>query len=189
LLEITGGKAMSLANISIVGNLVKPPEQMHFSSGRVKTTLVVAVNSYGRPNRGGDAADFYKVETWGKLAELAGQYLVKGNQVAVSGRLLFDRWTDKQGKNRFTPVVEAAQLALPSRLKVVDEQNEGESLEPRQSGSVITGNISCSEDDDPFADSEVLLSGGDVSSSQLSDAADGDTAKKDKSKLLAAKSA
>src|SRR6516165_10402430 len=138
---------MSLANISIVGNLVKPPEQMHFSSGKVKTTLVVAVNSFGRPNRGGDAADFYKVETWGKLAELAGQYLVKGNQVAVSGRLLFDRWTDKQGKNRFTPVVEAAQLSLPSKLKVVDGQSETDSQEIKTNGNVITGTMPCSEDD------------------------------------------
>lgn len=146
---------MSLANISIVGNLVKPPDQMHFSSGRVKTTLVVAVNSYGRPNRGGDSADFYKVETWGKLADLAAQYLNKGNQVAVSGRLLFDRWTDKQGQSRVTPVVEAAQLSLPARLKVVDSQTNGEETKEQLiSGSVVSGSIACADDADIFADIE-----------------------------------
>lgn len=179
---------MSLANISIVGNLVKPPEQMHFSSGKVKTTLVVAVNTFGRPNRGGDAADFYKVETWGKLAELAGQYLAKGNQVAVSGRLLFDRWTDKQGKNRFTPVVEAAQLSLPSRLKVVDGQNEGDNQESKTSGNVITGTMPCSEEDDLFESDEVAFEEGE-SSSGLSGATDGEGLKKSKGKLLEAKSA
>src|ERR1700722_3294420 len=109
---------MSLANISIVGNLVKPPEQMHFVSGKVKTTFTVAVNAFGKPARGGDTADFYRVETWGKLAELAGKYLEKGNQIAVSGRLLFDRFVDQQGKNRVIPVVEANQMSLPPKPKL-----------------------------------------------------------------------
>lgn len=108
---------MSLANISIVGNLVKQPEQMHFVSGKVKTTFTVAVNGFGRPARGGDTADFYRVETWGKLADLAAKYLDKGNQIAVSGRLMFDRFVDQQGKNRVIPVVEANQLSLPPRSK------------------------------------------------------------------------
>ncbi len=115
---------MSLANISIVGNLVKPPEQMHFVSGKTKTTFTVAVNGFGRPARGGDTADFYRVETWGKLAELAGKYLDKGNQIAVSGRLLFDRFVDQQGKNRMIPVVEANQLSLPPKPKT---NNDGDS--------------------------------------------------------------
>lgn len=102
---------MSLANISIVGNLVRPPDQVSFESGRVKTTFVVAVN------RDKDVADFYRVETWGKLAELAGKYLLKGNQVTVSGRLSLDNWTDKQGVKRTTPVVKAEQLSFPPRIK------------------------------------------------------------------------
>jgi single-strand DNA-binding protein len=150
---------MSLANISIVGNLVKPPEQMHFSSGRTKTTMVVAVNSYGRPSRGGDSADFYKVETWGKLAELAGQYLAKGNQVGVSGRLMFDRWTDREGKSRVTPVVEASQLSFPSKLKVVEGDNasENELDDGKRTGAPITGTLIQEDDEgDPFVDSPSL---------------------------------
>lgn len=104
-------KVMSLANISIVGNLVRPPDQVSFESGRVKTTFVVAVN------RDKDVADFYRVETWGKLAELAGKYLLKGNQVTVSGRLSLDNWTDKQGVKRTTPVVKAEQLSFPPRFR------------------------------------------------------------------------
>jgi single-strand DNA-binding protein len=158
---------MSLANISIVGNLVKPPEQMHFSNGRNKTTLVVAVNNHGRPNRGGDSADFYRVETWGKLAELAGTYLSKGNQVAVSGRLVFDRWVDRDGKARVTPLVEASQVSFPSKLKVVEgekgavqeltngELTNGELTNGKKVGSPITGTL-VTEDDDPFIDSPSL---------------------------------
>jgi single-strand DNA-binding protein len=115
---------MSLANISIVGNIVRTPEQMCFPSGKIKTTLTVAVNGFGKPNRGGDAADFYRVEAWGKLAELAAKYLEKGNQVAVSGRLLFDRFVDQQGKNRVVPIIEANQLSLPPKPKAINNIDE-----------------------------------------------------------------
>jgi len=118
-----GGFIMSLATISIVGNLVRAPEQMFFASGRTKTTLVVAVNGPKSQKTEESTADFYKVETWGKLADLATNYLQKGNQVTVCGRLTFDHWTDKQGRQRVTPVVEANQLALPPRPRLEIVQN------------------------------------------------------------------
>ena len=135
---------MSLANVSLVGNLVKAPEQIQFSSGRIKTTLVVAVNGSNKsgakntdsdksdrsdgndPNKENTAtADFYRVETWGKLAELASKYLTKGNQVTVSGKLTLDHWTDKHGANRITPVVEANQLSLPPKPKSSEFDTKG----------------------------------------------------------------
>jgi single-strand DNA-binding protein len=118
---------MSLANVSLVGNLVKAPEQIQFSSGRTKTTLVVAVNGIGKAAGKANTADFYRVETWGKLADLAAKYLNKGNQVSVSGRLVMDHWTDRHGANRVTPVVEANQLSLPPKPK--DSTNEISSIE------------------------------------------------------------
>jgi single-strand DNA-binding protein len=146
---------MSLANISIVGNLVKPPEQMQFVSGKVKTTFTVAVNGFGRPARGGDTADFYRVETWGKLAELAGKYLDKGNQIGVSGRLLFDRFVDQQGKNRVIPVVEANQLSLPPRPKT-GEENSDRSSHTADLGVPIGGQILV---DDQIDSIEEIFSG------------------------------
>jgi single-strand DNA-binding protein len=111
---------MSIANVSIVGNLVKAPQQMQFSSGRVKTTMFVAVNTPHREKRGGDPADFYKVETWGKLAELVANRLMKGNQVTANGRLLMDKWTDDKGRERVTPTINANEIAFPQRNKTGD---------------------------------------------------------------------
>lgn len=107
---------MSLANISIVGNLAREPERHQFTSGRVKTTLVVAVNGFNAIRKE-KTTDFYRVEIWDRLGELARNYLKKGNQVAVSGKLGYERWTDRDGKDRITPCVQANQLALPPRLK------------------------------------------------------------------------
>lgn len=137
---------MSLVNVSIVGNLVRAPEQTCFASGRVKTTLIVAVNGPNRQpkgaEKGNESTDFYKVETWGKLADLAHKYLDKGNQVGVCGRLLLDHWTDKQGKDRITPVVEASQLSFPPRLRVVDGGQQGEASAEKTnpvSGELVFG--------------------------------------------------
>lgn len=112
---------MSLANISIVGNAVKAPEQTVFSTGKAKTTIIVAVNSPRRPgdNQTKDHADFYKVELWGPQGDLAHKHIAKGNQVGVSGRLVLDQWTDKTGRARITPVIKADQISLPPRLRLL----------------------------------------------------------------------
>ncbi|HEY9787397.1 MAG TPA: single-stranded DNA-binding protein [Candidatus Obscuribacterales bacterium] len=113
---------MSLANVSIVGNLVRAPELMRFASGKVKTTLVVAVNHFRKETKEtSESADFYHVEAWGRLAELAVQHLEKGQQITAAGRLTFDRWTDRAGNARAVPVVSANQIAFPRRARATVE--------------------------------------------------------------------
>lgn len=114
---------MSLANISIVGNLARDPEQFQFASGRSKTTLTIAVNSFNKIKKE-KTTDFYRVETWDRLADLAISYLHKGNQVTVSGRLALEKWIDREGKQRITPTVSANQLAFPPRLKPYPENHD-----------------------------------------------------------------
>lgn len=112
---------MNMINVTLVGNLVKDPEQFTFASGRTKTTMRIAVSNPARQQKEQNdeapesASDFYRIEVWGKLAELAFKYLQKGQQVGVSGRLIMERWTDKEGRERLTPVVAATQLQFPPR--------------------------------------------------------------------------
>lgn len=118
---------MSLANVSVVGNLVRDPELFQFESGRKKASFHVAVNGYDRSTKE-KFAEYYKIETWDRLAELACQYLRKGNQVTVVGRLILERWQDKSGKERCAPLVYASQLSLPRKTenqKMETQQNEG----------------------------------------------------------------
>lgn len=113
---------MSLVTISIVGNVVKPPQQMCFASGRVKTTIVVAVDAPSRlkTDKPFNGSDFYRVEAWGKLGDIAHKYLSKGSLVGASGKLVISKWQDQQGNERMTPVVEASQIALPPRPRISD---------------------------------------------------------------------
>lgn len=114
---------MSMNSISLVGNLTREPEQITFASGRNKTVFVVAVN--GPPKKEGEqeTADFYRVDVWGKLAELAAKYLSKGCQVGVTGRLTLEQWTDREGKERVTPTVNATQISFPPKS---DRQREAQ---------------------------------------------------------------
>ena len=89
-------------------------------------SMVVAVNSFNKIRKE-KTTDFYRVETWDKLAELARVYLTKGNQVSVAGRLVMDKWVDKDGRDRITPTVQASQLALPPRgSRIHDEGYAGD---------------------------------------------------------------
>jgi single-strand DNA-binding protein len=108
---------MGIANISIVGNVVRPPSQTSFSSGNTKTTIVVAVDSYKKGDQSGNnkTTEFYQVDAWGNLGDVVHRYIDKGNQVTAIGRLNIDRWQDKEGRDRITPVVSATQISLPPR--------------------------------------------------------------------------
>ena len=143
---------MSLATVSIVGNLVKEPEQYKFASGRVKTTLIIAVNSFNRVRRE-RSSDFYRVETWDRLAELAKVYLQKGNQIGVTGRLVMETWVDRNGRDRTTPTVHVSQLALPQKRLSNNEKDPREleivseiPLEMSEPGA----EVDTQEDTDPF---------------------------------------
>lgn len=147
---------MSLASVSIVGNLVRAPEQMCFASGRVKTTMVVAINNRQKTKNGGkpnETTDFYKVETWGKLAELSSKFLAKGYQVTVTGRLVMDHWTDRHGNSRTTPVVEATQVAFPPKLRVIDTDTAGAASQ-QEIVNPIGGEIVMSDEEYEDADEE-----------------------------------
>jgi single-strand DNA-binding protein len=127
---------MSLATISIVGNLAKEPELFNLSNGQRKTTLVLAVNSFKTErNKREKRTDYYKVETWDRLADLANTYLQKGNQVTVSGKFAMEKWVDREGNSRITPTVQANQLAFPPRLRSFES-------EPNRRSEVISRDAS-----------------------------------------------
>ncbi|HEY9775995.1 MAG TPA: single-stranded DNA-binding protein [Planktothrix sp.] len=107
---------MSIANVSIVGNLVRAPEKTVFQSGKVKTTLTVAVDKPRRKD-GAQGADFYKIVVWDKFAQIVADRLDKGNQVTAHGRLLMDEWEDREGRKRMTPTIAAYNIAFPQRPK------------------------------------------------------------------------
>ncbi|MGB8931699.1 MAG: single-stranded DNA-binding protein, partial [Anaeromyxobacteraceae bacterium] len=98
--------------VILVGNLGKDPEVRYTTGGQAVANLRIATSRSWTDKQSGqkkEETEWHDVEVWGKQAEQCGEYLAKGRQVYVEGRLKTDAWDDKQtGQKR-------------SRVKVVAE--------------------------------------------------------------------
>ncbi|OUL22438.1 single-stranded DNA-binding protein [Nostoc sp. 106C] len=101
---------MSINVVTLIGRVGNDPEIKYFESGSVKCRLTLAVN---RRTKEGEHTDWFNLELWGKTAEVAGNYVRKGRQIAVKGSLKFDTWSDRNsGVTRSSPVIQVDQLDL-----------------------------------------------------------------------------
>jgi len=101
---------MNFNIVHLVGRVGGDPDVKYFESGAIKCKLTLAVN---RLTRKTDQPDWFNLELWGKTAEIAGNYVRKGRQIAVTGSLKFDQWQDRNtGATRSTPIIKVDQLEL-----------------------------------------------------------------------------
>ena len=91
--------------VILVGNLGKDPEVRYTPGGQAVATLRIATSRSWTDKQSGqrkEETEWHDVEVWGKQAEQCGEYLSKGRQVYVEGRLKTDKWQDKQsGQDRY----------------------------------------------------------------------------------------
>ncbi|GAB1542937.1 single-stranded DNA-binding protein [Scytonema sp. NUACC21] len=88
--------------IMLVGRCGQEPELKYFESGAVKASISIAI----RPPYKSEQALWFDLVAWGKQAEVIGNYVRKGTQIAVTGELQFDRWADRNsGVMRQKPVI------------------------------------------------------------------------------------
>ena len=103
-----------LNKVMIIGNLGKEPELRYTPSGRPVTTFSVAVSRTWKGTNGEHRSEteWFKIVAWGKLAEICKEYLNKGQQVYIEGRLQTRRWEDKEGQQRTTVEVVANEMTM-----------------------------------------------------------------------------
>lgn len=101
-----------LNSVVLVGRAGADPEIKYFESGRAKTTFNLAVDRPVKRTEGVDSTDWFRIELWGKSAEIAAEYVKKGKLVGITGRLEFARWTDANGAKHEMPVIAANELRL-----------------------------------------------------------------------------
>ena len=114
-----------LNKVMIIGNLGKDPEMRYTPSGSPVTNFSVAVTRRWKTPDGEqkEETEWFDVECWNKLAEIANTYLSKGRQVYVEGRLRTDSWEDQQtGQRRYRTRVHALEMQM---LGSRGEQTEG----------------------------------------------------------------
>ena len=103
---------------TVIGRAGQDAEIRYFESGKVKTTFSLAVNRWDSKTKD-NVTDWFNIEVWDKQAEFAGEYVKKGREVAVDGRISISKWTDQTGeeKERFLVVANDIRL-LGSRRDV-----------------------------------------------------------------------
>ncbi len=96
----------------IVGNLGKDPEVRFTQSGRAVANFSVATNEswVGQDGNRQERTEWHNIVVWGKQAENCGQYLAKGRQVCVQGRIQTRKWTDQNGQDRYTTEIVAQRV-------------------------------------------------------------------------------
>ena len=103
---------------TVIGRAGQDAEIRYFESGKVKTTFSLAVNRWDSKSKE-NVTDWFNIEVWDKQAEFAGEYVKKGREVAVDGRISISKWTDQTGeeKERFLIIANDIRL-LGSRRDV-----------------------------------------------------------------------
>ena len=106
---------------TIIGRAGQDAEIKYFESGKVKTTFSLAVNRFDSKTKT-EVPDWFNIEVWDKQAEFAGEYVKKGRQVAVDGRISISKWTDQTGEDRERFLIIANQIRLLGSKRDAEEQ-------------------------------------------------------------------
>ena len=103
---------MSLNKILIIGNLGSDPEMRYMPSGDPVTSFSVATNRRYRTRDGEqrEETEWFRVNAWGRLAEITNQYLTRGSKVYVEGRLQSRSWQGQDGQTRFSNEIRASEI-------------------------------------------------------------------------------
>ena len=105
----------SVNKVILVGNLGKDPESRVTSNGEAVCTFSIATTESWRDKATGDkkeVTEWHKVVAYGKLAEIAGEYLRKGSQVYVEGKIKTRKWQDNNGQDRYTTEINTSALTM-----------------------------------------------------------------------------
>lgn len=119
--------ARSLNKVTLIGNLTRDPELRYTPQGTAVCTFGLATNRQWTTESGEkrEEADFHRIVSWNKLAELCAQLLTKGRKTYVEGRLQTRSWTAKDGTQRTTTeIVLSNMIILDSRREAVEGRTE-----------------------------------------------------------------
>ena len=105
----------SVNKVILVGNLGADPETRYMPNGDSVTNIRVATTDRWKDKQSGEmkeATEWHRIAFFGKLAEIAGEYLKKGSQVYIEGRLRTRKWQDKEGQDRYSTEIVADRMQM-----------------------------------------------------------------------------
>ena len=107
--------ARGINKVILVGHLGKDPEVRYSPNGGAVANITLATSESWKDKTSGEKqerTEWHRVVFFGRLAEIAGEYLKKGAQIYVEGRLQTRKWQDKEGKDRYTTEIVANEMQM-----------------------------------------------------------------------------
>ena len=104
----------SINKVILIGNLGRDPEVRYMPSGDAVANITIATTETWKDKAGEkqEQTEWHRVAMFGKTAEIAGEYLKKGSQVYIEGKLQTRKWTDKEGQERYTTEIRADRMQM-----------------------------------------------------------------------------
>ena len=142
--------ARGINKVILIGNLGSDPEVRYLPSGNAVANLNVATSESWKDRQTGEQqerTEWHRVVIFGKLAEIAGQYLRKGSKVYLEGKLQTRKWQDQQGQDRYTTEVV---IDINGQMQMLDGRSDSapQTQQPRQQASAPA--VDDFEDSIPF---------------------------------------
>jgi single-strand DNA-binding protein len=107
--------ARGVNKVILVGNLGKDPETRYMPNGKAVTNFTIATSESWKDKQTGEQreqTEWHNIVMYDRLAEIAAEYLRKGSQVYVEGRLRTRKWQDKEGRDRYTTEINANEMQM-----------------------------------------------------------------------------
>ena len=120
--------AGSLNKVELIGNLGADPEVRYMPSGGAVANLSIATTESWKDKTTGEKkeqTEWHRVVIFGKLAEVAGEYLRKGSKVFIEGGLRTRKWTDQQGVERYTTEINVGMNGRMIMLSAANDNRQG----------------------------------------------------------------
>lgn len=144
--------ANGLNKAILIGNLGRDPEVRYTPGGLAVANFSLATSETWTNKEGEKETrtEWHKIVAWGKLGEICGEYLSKGRQVYIEGRIQTREWEDRDGNKRYTTEINASQMIMLGSRDFTGESRPSSSADMQMS-DVPEPPISKTKDDDiPF---------------------------------------
>lgn len=152
---------MNLNKVFILGNLTRDPERRNLPSGQPVVNFGVATNRFYKDQQGQKQqdAEFHNVVIFGKMAEIAAQYLNKGSLVLIEGRLRTRNWQDQAGIKHYKTEIVADNMQLGPRTGTKPMQNYQAEPVPdfKAAPAPASKNVQIKEEEIPVIEEEATI--------------------------------
>lgn len=145
--------ARGINKVILIGNLGNDPDIRYTASGSAVANISLATAESWRDKATGEQqerTEWHKIVFFGRLAEIVGEYLKKGSQIYIEGRLQTRKWEDKEGKDRWTTEIVANEMQMLGRRG--DSSPSFDQSEPARPATAKAGGLAETSDTADFDD-------------------------------------